>query len=248
MVPETVEFEGVGILNQLRLWRSQCWLVVEYSVRTVLLRKASWAGTLAFSACLSILFPFAFGTELIQRAEIRHGAFWAINEFVVALSVGRLFSVEAEGGMLEYLLSVQAERTAILFGKIIYTAAYLLSLQIPLILMWIIFYNVPGAAVASLLGRIAPLLLLFNLGTGTIGALLACVTARSTAKDILLPLLFYPLQMSVLLAAVSLATMTDPDTVMLAGTSEQSWWAVLGGVPVVFLSLAVLLGDLLFQE
>lgn len=235
-------------MKQLSLWRGQCWLVVEYSVRSVLLRKASWAGTLAFSACLAILFPFAFGTELTQKAEIRHGAFWAINEFVVALSVGRLFTVETEGGMLEYFLSVQVERTALLFGKIIYIVVYLLSLQIPLLLMWIVFYNVPAAAVAGLFTRIVPLLLLFNLGTGTIGALLACVTARSTAKDILLPLLFYPLQMSVLLSAVSLATMSDPATVMLAGTTEQSWWSVLGGVPVVFLALAVLLGNLLFQE
>lgn len=86
------------------------------------------------------------------------------------------------------------------------------------------------------------------MGTGTIGALLACVTARSTARDILMPLLFYPLQMSVLLAAVSLATLSDPNVVMLAGTSEQSWWTVMLGVPVVFLALGVLLSDVLFQE
>jgi heme exporter protein B len=231
-----------------QIWQKNCWLVFEYSVRTLLLRKASWAGTLAFAACLAILFPFAFGTELIQKAEIRHGAFWAINEFVVALSVARLFSVESEGGMLEYFLSTQAHRSALLFGKIFYIVLYLLSVQVPLILMWVVFYNVPGSVVASLGTRIVPLLLLFNLGTGTIGALLACVTARSTARDILMPLLFYPLQMSVLLAAVSLATLSDPNVVMLAGTSEQSWWTVMLGVPVVFLALGVLLSDVLFQE
>jgi heme exporter protein B len=223
-------------------------LVFEYSVRSVFLRKASWAGTLAFAACLAILFPFAFGTELIQKAEIRHGAFWAINEFVVALSVARLFTVETEGGILEYFLSTQVHRSAVLFGKILFIVLYLLSVQLPLLLMWIVFYNVPGNVLVSLSSTLLPLLVLFNLGTGTIGALLACVTARSTARDILLPLLFYPLQMSILLAAVSLATMSDPAIVMLAGTSEQSWWTMMLGVPVLFLAVGVLLSNVLFQE
>lgn len=235
-------------MSAAQLWRRNCWLVFEYSVRSVFLRKASWAGTLAFAACLAILFPFAFGTELIQKAEIRHGAFWAINEFVVALSVARLFTVETEGGILEYFLSTQVHRSAVLFGKILFIVLYLLSVQLPLLLMWIVFYNVPGNVLVSLSSTLLPLLVLFNLGTGTIGALLACVTARSTARDILLPLLFYPLQMSILLAAVSLATMSDPAIVMLAGTSEQSWWTMMVGVPVLFLAVGVLLSNVLFQE
>jgi heme exporter protein B len=235
-------------VSAAQLWRRNCWLVFEYSVRSVFLRKASWAGTLAFAACLAILFPFAFGTELIQKAEIRHGAFWAINEFVVALSVARLFTVETEGGILEYFLSTQVHRSAVLFGKILFIVLYLLSVQLPLLLMWIVFYNVPGNVLVSLSSTLLPLLVLFNLGTGTIGALLACVTARSTARDILLPLLFYPLQMSILLAAVSLATMSDPAIVMLAGTSEQSWWTMMLGVPVLFLAVGVLLSNVLFQE
>jgi len=229
-------------------WTKSCWLVFEYSARSVFLRKSSWAGTLAFAACLAILFPFSFGTELIQKAEIRHGAFWAINEFVVALTVGRLFALEAESGILEMALSSGISRSSLLFGKILFIVLYLFSVQLPLLIVWIVFYNVPNAAVASILPSIVPLLLLFNLGTGTIGALLACVTARSTGRDLLMPLLFYPLQLSVLLAAVSLATYTDPGVVMLAGTQGTSWWTILAGVPVLFLAVGVLLSQALFQE
>jgi heme exporter protein B len=229
-------------------WSKSCWLIFEYSVRSVFVRKASWAGTLAFAACLAILFPFSFGTELIQKAEIRHGAFWAINEFVVALTVARLFTLEAESGILEMLLSTGVSRSALLAGKIMFVVLYLLSLQIPLLGVWIVFYNVPNASITSLAPIILPMLLLFNLGTGTIGALLACVTARSTGRDLLMPLLFYPLQLSVLLGAVSLATYSDPGVVMLAGTQGSSWWTILLGVPALFLSVGVLLSHALFQE
>lgn len=229
-------------------WRKSCWLVFEYSARSVFIRKSSWAGTLAFAACLAILFPFSFGTELIQKAEIRHGAFWAINEFIVALTVGRLFTLESESGILELVLSSGISRSALLFGKILFVVLYLLSVQLPLLIVWIVFYNVPTVSVGAFLPVSLPLLVLFNLGTGTIGALLACVTARSSGRDLLMPLLFYPLQLSVLLAAVSLATYTDPAVVMLAGTQSTSWWTILAGVPVLFLSLGVLLSDILFQE
>lgn len=235
-------------MNKQNSWLKSCWLVFEFSVRSVFIRKSSWVGTLAFAACLSILFPFSFGTELIQKAEIRHGAFWAINEFVVALSVGRLFAWESESGILEMVLGSGISRSSLLFGKIFFIVLYLLSVQLPLLLVWIVFYNVPNAAIALLLPTILPLLLLFNLGTGTIGALLACVTARSSGRDLLMPLLFYPLQLSLLLAAVSLATFTDPGVVMLAGSQSSSWWTVLLGVPVLFLALGVLLSEALFQE
>lgn len=229
-------------------WRKSCWLIFEYSVRSIFIRKSSWAGTLAFAACLAILFPFSFGTELIQKAEIRHGAFWAINEFIVALTVARLFTLESESGILELVLSSGISRSALLFGKILFVVLYLLSVQLPLMIVWIVFYNVPAASVGAFLPVSLPLLILFNLGTGTIGALLACVTARSSGRDLLMPLLFYPLQLSVLLAAVSLATYTDPAVVMLAGTQSTSWWTILAGVPVLFLALGVLLSDILFQE
>lgn len=235
-------------MNTRTSWTTSCWLIFEYSVRSVFIRKSSWAGTLAFAACLAILFPFAFGTELIQKAEIRHGAFWAINEFVVALTVARLFASESEAGILELALASGMSRSALLFGKIFYVVLYLLSVQLPLFLLWVVFYNVPNDSIRFLLPTLLPLLLLFNLATGTIGALLACVTARSTGRDLLMPLLFYPLQLSVLLAAVSLATYTDPAIVMLAGTQDTSWWTVLTGVPLVFLALGVLLSGVLFQE
>jgi heme exporter protein B len=238
----------MATLTARRSWFGSCRLVFEYSVRSVFIRKASWAGTLAFAACLAILFPFAFGTELIQKAEIRHGAFWAINEFVVALTVGRLFALEAESGILEMMLASGMSRSALLFGKILFVVLYLLSVQVPLLVLWIVFYNVPNAALFSLYPILLPLLLLFNLGTGTVGALLSCVTARSTGRDLLMPLLFYPLQLSVLLAAVSLATYTDPGVVMLAGTQGSSWWTILAGVPVLFLAVGVLLSQALFQE
>ena len=230
-----------------RFWHTFT-MVAQFSYRSVALRKATWFGTLVFAACLLVLFPFAFGTEVIQKGEVRHGAFWAINEFVVALTVGRIFATEQDAGALEFLLASRSSRPAILFGKMAFTAFQLLSLQVPLVLMWIVFYNVPTATLLEQIRTYLPVCVLFNLGTASLGALIACITARSTAREILVPILFYPLQISALLAAVTLCLRSDPAYQLVGGFSESAWWTLLAGFPVLFSALGFMLGDVLLQE
>jgi heme exporter protein B len=229
-------------------WCQTFLFVTQFSVRSVLVRKASWFGVLTFAAGLLILFPFAFGTELLDTGEVRHGAFWAIQEFVVALVLGRLFAVEQEQGALEFLLASRAPRSAILAGKTFFTTLQLLSLQIPLVILWAVFYNVPTAGFGQNVRYLLPVCLLFNLGTAALGALLSCATARSQAREILLPILFFPLQMAPLLAAVTLMLRNDPGYEYVGGFADGAWWTVLGGYPVVFLAVGFLLDDVLLQE
>ncbi|MCA2961962.1 MAG: heme exporter protein CcmB [Silvanigrellales bacterium] len=231
-----------------RRWWHTFFFVTQFSLRGVLLRKASWFGVLSFAACLLILFPFAFGTELLAQGEVRHGAFWAIQEFVVALVVGRVFQAEQENGALEALLASRAPRSALLFAKTAFTAVQLLSLQIPLVLLWAVFYNVPTEGLMQNVRFLLPVCLLFNFGTSALGALLSCVVARSQAREILLPILFFPLQMAPLLAAVTLMLRNDPAYEYVGGFADGSWWTVLAAYPVVFLAVGFLLDDVLLQE
>lgn len=234
-------------LGRRRFWHA-FFVVMQFSFRSVSLRKASWFGTLVFAGCLLILYPFAFGSEVIQKGEVRHGAFWAINEFVVALTVGRLFVSEQEGGALEFLLASRTPRSAVLVGKMAFTALQLFTLQVPLTVLWIVFYNVPTESVSALVKVLLPVCVLFNLGTASLGSLITCITARSAAREILVPILFYPLQTSVLLAAVTLCARSDPGLALVGGFSAQAWWTVLAGFPVVFTALGFMLDNALLQE
>lgn len=234
-------------LGAARWWHAFLF-VTQFSWRGVMLRKASYFGVLTFAACLLVLFPFAFGTEMIAKGEVRHGAFWAIQEFVVALVVSRLFHAESEQGALEYLLSSRAPRSAILCGKTLFCALQLGLVQVPLIALWILVYNVPFGSVAQNVRHFLPVCALFNLGTSSLGALLSCVVARSQAREILLPILFYPLQLTALLAAVTLMLRNDIGYEFVGGFSESSWWTLLAALPVVFLAVGFLLDNVLLQE
>ena len=229
-------------------WWHTVQMVMQFSFRSVMIRKASFFGLLAFAACLLVLFPFAFGTEMIRTNEIRHGAFWSIQEFVAALMVGRMFQAETDQGALEFLLASRAPRSAVLFGKALFNALQMCVLQVPFVLIWVVMYNIPSENIEQNIRYLLPVCALFNLGTSGLGALLNCTVARSQAKEILLPILFFPLQISVLLASVTLLLRNDVGYQMVGGFGDSAWWSLLIGFPAVFFAVGFLLDNALLQE
>lgn len=222
-------------------------VVLETSWRGALARKSAWLGVLVFGLCLLVLFPFSFGTELIVQEGVRTGGFWAIQEFVVALVIMRLFAQETEQGALELLLHPGFSRGALVVGKVVFTVGQLLTIQVPMFLVWIALYDLPAADLVPLLRVMVPAVLLFDAGTATLGVMLNALTARSLGREILMPILFFPLQMAIVLAAVQVSLL-DRLLVPKGGFTLAAWWSILAGFPVIMMALGLLLRDALFEE
>jgi ABC-type transport system involved in cytochrome c biogenesis permease component len=220
----------------------------QVSVRQLLIRKSVWLGTLVFGACLLILFPFALGTETLQKTEVRYGTFWAIQEFVVALTVSRMFATEQEAGFLELMLCSRVHRSSLFFSKSMFTALQLISLQIPLSVLWVIFYNIGAESLSLVFGVLVGACVLFSVGTAFLGTLIFASTAKSISKEILFPILFFPLQIVILLACVTLCVKTDTSTQLSGVFSSDAWWSILLGYPCIFGALGVLFSPVLFEE
>lgn len=240
-----------GHLKQKKItfsyWFCNFLLVNKISMRSILVKKASWFGTLIFASCLLILFPFGLGTEALKRIDIQIGSLWIINEFIAVLAVSRMFAPEQESYAMDFLLSARSPKSSFLAGKITFTTFQILSLQIPVTFFWVILYNVPSNILIELLKMITPVSLIFNIGTASLGALISCLTARSLAKEILLPILFFPMQSGILLAAVSL-TIQIGNNSLLGTFSPEAWWTILFTYPILFTALGFLLSDVLLQE
>lgn len=211
------------------------------------MRKSAWVGTLVFSACLLILLPFAFGTAVLNRVDVSLGSLWIVHEFVAAMTVGRMFAPELEMQALDLLLGSRSSRSALLLGKVSFTALQIFSLQVPITCMWVVFYHIQEHAVLELLPTLIPVYLAFTLGTAALGALVFCLTVRSLAKDILQPILFFPLQSGLILAAVSLSVRAFSHN-LIGAFDNQAWWTILLSYPVLLITLGCLLSSVLFQE
>lgn len=221
--------------------------VLQTSVRSLWARKSTWFGVLVFGVCLLVLFPFSFGTDLVKAEAIRIGIFWMIQEFLVALVITRIFAHETEHGALELFLQPRFSKVALLAGKVLFTMLQLLTLQLPLFLVWWALYEVPPDQTRALVQLLLPALVLFDMGTAVLGVMLNALTARSLGREILVPILFFPLQIAMLLAAVQLTTL-DPILIPKGGFTTVAWWTILGGFPVLLAGVALLLQNALFEE
>ena len=228
-------------------WIQAFYFVNKIIFRAIWSRKASWFGTFIFACCLLILFPFGLGTEALQRADIQIGTLWIMNEFIAVLNISRMFAAEQECNGMDLLLSSKIPKSSIIAGEISFTAMQILSLQLPILILWIILYNINAVILNELFSTLLFVSLFFNLGTASLGSLISCLTARSLAKEILLPMLFFPLQSGVLLASVSL-TIHIGNNSLLGAFSANAWWTILIAYPIIFIVIGILLSEILLQE
>ena len=232
----------------VKRWLAAFFLINRLSIKSVLMRKSSWFASLVFAGSLLILFPFALGSSVLHRLDVRIGSLWSINEFVAAITISRMFYAEQEHYVMDYLLSSRMPRTSILFAKISFTALLIFSLQIPISFLWFIFYNISGDTFFAILPTLFFVSILFSLGSASLGALINCITTRSLAKEILQPMLFFPLQSALLLASVTLSLQAGTQDNLVGAFSASAWWTVLLVYPILFSALGFLLSSVLLQE
>lgn len=228
-------------------WVTSFCFINKISFRTLWARKASWFGTFIFACCLLILFPFGLGTEALHRADIQIGTFWIMNEFIAVLVVSRMFAAEQECNGMEFLLTSFIPKSSVIAGKITFTSLQILSLQLPILVLWVILYNIDFNILLNLISTLLTVSLFFNFGSASLGTLITCLTARSLAKEILLPMLFFPLQSGILLASVSL-TINIGNNSLLGAFSANAWWTILIAYPIIFTTLGLILSEILLQE
>ena len=210
-------------------------------------RKAAWVSQLVFSSCVLVLFPFVLGTEPLAISAVRWGAFWVVQEFLVAMVMQRLFFAEQEAGAIDFLFAARVHRTAFFCAKVCFAVVQLFVLQACLTALWLLLFNVPLNEVGVSLSIVLQVIIPFDVGTAALGCILYGVTLRSLAREILFPILFFPLQFALVLACASLS-LGASQAAVTGLFAPGAWWALLAGYPVIFCSLGVLFSDQLFKD
>ncbi len=234
--------------SQLRWWVRSFLLVFKSSFRSFWIRKSFWFGIFVFSVCLLILFPFALGTEFIQKLPVQLGCFWAIMEFVAVVSLGQCFYFEYEAMMLDVFLTSPMPKSTLFIAKIAFLTVQIFSLSLFVFLFWSILFHVQ--AIHSVTNLVCFLLLtfLFSVSSASLGVVVHGLTSRSLAKEILHPILFFPFQTGVLLGVSSLSLSCLGFAPLSAVWGQATWWTLLFVYPTIFITLAFLLAPIFFEE
>ena len=156
---------------------------------------------LLFVVAIFVVFHFSLPDRSSDLAA--SGLLWVAIVFTALLGLGRAFVAEREQGILDALVLAPCDRSAIWLGKVLATMAFLLVVEaVALPAFGLFFGGVSGATVAAVL--------LANVGICAVGTLLAAMAVAGRAREVLLPLLFLPLAIPIVVGGVGATVADDP--------------------------------------
>jgi heme exporter protein B len=204
-------------------------LLIEWRVRS---RAFSLA---AFALTVLLLFSFAVGPDTATMREHAGAYLWMSLLLSSTLLLGQSFQIEVESGAIETVLLAPTPPAALFYGKALANAAQLMLLGLVAIPACVALFDVQFRESAW---RLLPGLALGCAGLAAPGTLYAALTARMGSRQLLLPLLLFPLIVPCLLASVKASSL-----VMLGDPMAQvdSWLRLLTSFDLLYWALCGLL-------
>jgi heme exporter protein B len=192
----------------------------------------------AFAVAILLLFSFAFDPDANTTREIGGGLLWLVFAFAGALVFNRGFARELPNECLDTLLSSPLSAASLLLGKAVANLAMLLAMELVSIVVFGIFYDVRWWLRPV---ELAGVFLLATWGISVVGAAFGALTVNLRLRELMLPVIIYPLLIPLLIAAIQITN------ALLAGkplgADELLWLRVLVVFDVVFTALTLALAE-----
>lgn len=150
-----------------------------------------------FAAMIVLLCSFAFVEKVQSAADLSAGILWISVTFSGTLGLGRAFDRERDGNTMRALLLSPAPRGAIFLGKAAGVAVFMLIVVAVVVPLTGLMFGAPLAKNPLLL---AGLLILAVIGFAVVGACFAGMLLKVRAREVLLPVVLYPILVPMLLA------------------------------------------------
>jgi heme exporter protein B len=182
-----------------------------------------------------------------RARELGPGILWVSFIFAATLGLNRSFAVEGENRGLSGLMMAPVDRSAIYFGKLLSNLLFMLTMEIFVLPLFVVLFNLSFWEVLSPsdLASFALVLVLGTIGYVAVGTILAAVAANTTMREVLLPLLLFPVSVPIVIgAAESTRVLFEEDPL----SSPWVWIRVLIVFAVVFLFVSWLVFDYVLEE
>ena len=166
-------------------------------IRLEIRSRDTVVSALIFGLIVVVVFNFGLNRTPGSLAPVAPGLLWVAYGFVGVLAMNRAFSREQEQGALDGLLAAPVSRDAVFLGKMLGTLAFMLVIEVVLLPVFAVMLDLPTLSVT--LGLI---ILLATVGFATVGTFFAAIAAQTRSREILLPVLFFPVIVPVIIAAV----------------------------------------------
>jgi heme exporter protein B len=190
---------------------------------------------LVFGLIVVVVFNFGLNRTPGSLAPVAPGLLWVAYAFIGVLAMNRAFARELEHGGLDGLLVAPVSRDAIFLGKTLGSLIFMLVIQLVLLPVFAVMLGLP--TLSPVLGLI---ILLATLGFATVGTFFSAIAAQTRSREILLPVLFFPVVVPVFIGAV------EASALALQGGPTLAIWTRWIPLLVVFDALFLVICSWIF--
>jgi heme exporter protein B len=216
------------------------WAVVAKDLSAEFRSRELLSAMSVFALLVILIFNYALELDAKTRANVTSGVLWTTFAFAGTLGLNRSMAMEKDRGCLDGLLLAPVDRSAIYFGKTFGNLIFMLMVEAIVLPVYSVLYNInlfhPGLLLVAILGSI---------GYVVVGTLLSTMTVQTRTRDVLLPIMLFPVVIPLFLAAVKASSG------FLEGIDYkdiQIWLSLLIAYDVIFSAVALMLFDYIVEE
>jgi len=212
------------------------WKDILLEIRT----KEIVTSVLVFALLVLLIFNFAIEPTPQTVALVAPGALWVAFTFAGLLGLNRSFVLERDKRSLEGLMLCPVSRDVIFFGKMLGTFLFMLVVEVLMFPIFGVLFNLP-----LFMPEVALVAFLATLGFVAVGTVFSAMAVNTRSRDIMLPLLFFPVVVPVIIAAV------EASAVVIRGESwgdMNRWLQLIAVFDVIFLVVASFTFQFVLEE
>lgn len=202
--------------------------------------KELLSAMVVFALLMILIFNFALELDRATRENVTAGVLWVTTIFTGTLGLNRSLAAEKDRGSLDGLLLAPVDRSALYFGKALGNLLFILLVEVVLLPVFAVLFNMP-----MLRPLLLVVVLLGTIGYAAVGTLLASLAMYSRSRDVMLPILLFPVAVPLLVAAVRASSG------ILSGVEWVEigpWFNILIGYDVIFVAAAFMLFEYVVEE
>lgn len=211
------------------------WKDVRAEIRT----KDIFSAMFVFALLSVVIFQFAFDLRIDNVRQVVPGVLWVSITFAGVLGLNRSFVLEKDKGSLEGLLLTPVDRGAIYLGKMLANLVFIVVVEVFIIPLSSVFFNVP-----LWLPEILLVVVLGTIGFAAVGTVFSAMSVNTRAREVLLPILLLPVIVPVLIAGVRVTGgILDGESL----SDLSNWLQLLIAFDVLYLAASFLTFDVVVE-
>jgi len=192
-----------------------------------------------FALLVVLVFSFSFDLRVEEVSGVAPGVVWVAISFAGMLGLARSFVLERDQGCLDGLLLCPVDRSLLYLGKMLSNLLFISLTELVVLPLCFALFNLTFHLL------LLPILLLGTIGFSAVGTIVSAMTVHARAREVMLPILLFPLVLPALIAAVKLTGG------VLDGQpwgEIRNWMELLVGFDVIFMVISYLAFEYVIEE